>query len=979
MAVIDDDLDAMSDDLDITAITDDRGDEVMRDAEAVDEEKAQYGSGAYIEEDLDEKYPNRPHNHAKTLPFSDLYLTLFKPLMDNKRSAKGVTHAHKKQKLSPHEARTVIVERFISRWRTKVGNDIYPAFRLIVPEKDRDRAMYGLKEKTIGKLLVSVMGIDKHSEDAFNLLNWKLPGVKATSAMAGDFAGRCYEIISKRATRQEPGGLSIGTVNEMLDRLSIAQKEVDQLPIFREFYNNMNADELLWLIRMILRQMKVGATEKTIFQAWHPDAENLFNVSSSLRRVCWELYDSEVRLEGDKKDINLMQCFQPQLAAFQMHSMEKIVDRMHLSDDDPVFWIEEKLDGERMQLHMEADDSQPGGFRFSFWSRKGKDYTYLYGRNFEDKLSSLTRHIRSAFNPDVRNIILDGEMITWDYEEDTFVAFGHLKTAAISEQRDPYAGKWRPLFKVFDCLYLNDQVLTQYTLRDRRRALEQSVNSVHRRLEIHEYTEAQSSRDIEKSLQKVVAESTEGLVVKRPNSMYRLNQRNDDWVKVKPEYMAEFGQSLDCVVIGGYYGSGRRGGILSSFMCGLRMDPDYIAQHRLDPQFCKSFFKVGGGFSASDYRDIRHRTDGKWEDWDRSSPPNDFIELGGMGKQFERPDVWIKPEDSVVLEVKAAQVISTPQFATMCSLRFPRFTRIRSDKSWKEALSMTEFKQLEVAAKEEKNEKQFKIDDARKQRRAVKSKKKQLVVVGSEPSEDVKIAKQSAGPALAVFKELTFYIITSAARPINKSKVELEQLVKSHGGSITQTHKDPSTICIAEGNPVRVASLKKDQSRNLIRPKWLLDCISQAVKDSTSLPTPLPIEPQHVLFATPEDCHNFEHNVDLYGDSFARDATTEDLRHLLETMPEQDDTDYDAAVVLDELLQQNDVFDDSPGWMFHGLRVVLARDTRSDLEWDAVRRIVLLCGGSIAESLNEKGLTHVVVAEEDGSSTTRELRRGLAK
>jgi DNA ligase-4 len=49
--------------------------------------------------------------------------------------------------------------------------------------------MYGLKEKTIGKLLVKVMKIDRNSEDGFNLLNWKLPGQTAASRMAGILQG----------------------------------------------------------------------------------------------------------------------------------------------------------------------------------------------------------------------------------------------------------------------------------------------------------------------------------------------------------------------------------------------------------------------------------------------------------------------------------------------------------------------------------------------------------------------------------------------------------------------------------------------------------------------------------------------------------------------------------------------------------------------------------------------------------------------
>ena len=171
--------------------------------------------------------------------------------------------------------------------------------------------MYGLKEKVLGRFLVKIMKIDKHSEDGFNLLNWKLPGQNAVSRMAGDFAGRCFEVISKRPMRTVVGDLTISEVNDLLDKLSGASREDQQLPIMSEFYTRMNAEELMWLIRVILRQMKVGATEKTFFDLWHPDAESLFNVSSSLRRVCWELYDPSIRLESENRGVTLMQCFQP--------------------------------------------------------------------------------------------------------------------------------------------------------------------------------------------------------------------------------------------------------------------------------------------------------------------------------------------------------------------------------------------------------------------------------------------------------------------------------------------------------------------------------------------------------------------------------------------------------------------------------------------------------------------------------------------
>lgn len=585
---------------------------------AIEEDERQYGGGPQSTEELDAKYPSRPHNHSRTLLFSELFISLFDPLNDNKTQPKaGPRNARKRgphgpSKLTYRAQRQKIIERFMSRWRKDVGNDIYPAMRLICPDQDRERGTYGLKEITIGKLLVKLMKISKDSEDGNNLLKWKLPGQNTTTRMAGDFAGRCCEVLRKRSRLTEVGDMRIGDVNELLDKLAAATGEAEQLPIFETFYSRMNAEEMMWLIRIVLKQMKIDASDKTFLNLWHPDGYSLFNVSASLRHVCWELWDPEVSMatNNDETGLSLMQCFRPQLAQFQETvSFEKLIDKLGVTTDNPEFWIEEKLDGERMQMHYMEDPGSPGGFKFSWWSRKGKDYTYLYGKSFEDDNSGLTRHLRDAIPHDVQNCILDGEMIAWDPIMNKLLAFGTVKTAALSAQKNPFNEQgWRPMFRVFDMLYANGKELTQFSLKDRREAMaKRFVRDVPGRMEIHPYHVAESASEIEPELRRIVAELSEGLVLKNPLSRYRLGDRNNDWIKVKPEYLSEFGEALDCVVIGGYYGEGRRGGTISSFLCGLRISQPFV-KAGVNPEKCRSFFKVGGGFKAQDYAEIRHHT-----------------------------------------------------------------------------------------------------------------------------------------------------------------------------------------------------------------------------------------------------------------------------------------------------------------------------------------------------------------------------------
>ncbi|KAF3910920.1 hypothetical protein ABW20_dc0109234 [Dactylellina cionopaga] len=911
------------------------------------------------DEDLDAKYPNRPRNAKPSLPFSALYRELFNPLLANLKKPTGPRVKKTTQQKKPQEKRRDIISRFISRWRRDVGSDIWPAFRLIMPDKDRERSVYGLKEKALGSILIKVLRISKDSDDAYNLLNWKQPRMTGDSraAGAGDFPTRCNDAISKRALRSEPGDLTIDEVNELLDQL--AEDSKNQLPVMQEFYTRMNAEELQWLIKIILKQMKVGATEKTFFDCWHEDADNLFNVSSSLKLVCWELWDPEFRLNVTDKGVKLMQTFQPQLAQFQLRSFEDVVKRMHATDDDNIFWIEEKLDGERMQLHMDDDG------KFKFWSRKAKDYTGHYGSSVDDEDGALTRYLKNAFKPGVRNIILDGEMVTWDPIEDAMVAFGTLKSAVIAQRTDDPTAH-RPFFRVFDILYLNDTSLINYTLRDRRNALHSAVQAVPRRLEVHSHTEGTTVEDIKVKLREVVAEASEGLVIKNPRSMYNLGDRNDDWLKVKPEYMKEMGENFDVLVVGGYYGQGSRGGRLSTFMCALKApDGKYY-----------SFCKVGGGFTAQDYNYIRHQTEGKWSTWNPRRPPTEYIELAAG--QAERPDEWIKPEDSLVISIKGASITPSDQFKTGLTLRFPRFMKLREDRAWDSALNLQEFYRMKRTMEEAKQENEMQVE----RRRATKRVKRDLKIAGAdEIVEPIKVNNDH------LFEGMNFWIVTECSKP-RKSKAEIEGIVKACGGKIFQSDGGADNVkCIADKSVVKVLTLKK-KNVEVIRPQWIFDC--------HDLSFILPLEAdRHMLYIPPESEDNFNDTVDRYGDSYYRDTSADDLGKLLREIDnvKLEDEEEITSDTISNLKEELSQLDPPIGWMFQ--RVVAYLDTpenakknnilasaedirkannqsRAQLESDSLT--LLMCqnllefgSGNIVDDFEDETITHVIVDYGDRS------------
>lgn len=69
----------------------------------------------------------QPTNHGESLPFHDLVQYLLQPLQDYSRRSgiKGRSGA-----LPPSELKRIAISKFIARWRTEVGKDVFPLFRL---------------------------------------------------------------------------------------------------------------------------------------------------------------------------------------------------------------------------------------------------------------------------------------------------------------------------------------------------------------------------------------------------------------------------------------------------------------------------------------------------------------------------------------------------------------------------------------------------------------------------------------------------------------------------------------------------------------------------------------------------------------------------------------------------------------------------------------------------------------------------------
>lgn len=122
----------------------------------------------------------------------------------------------------------------------------------------------------------------------------------------------CYEEIKKRKSSVERNDLSVEAINGLLDQLCRGKDKNHYTNVIKKIMHHLSAEQQRWLIRIILKgekssyraaklngvviDLKIGVRERTVFSLFHPDAIELFNVSSDLKRVCYTLADLSFRL-----------------------------------------------------------------------------------------------------------------------------------------------------------------------------------------------------------------------------------------------------------------------------------------------------------------------------------------------------------------------------------------------------------------------------------------------------------------------------------------------------------------------------------------------------------------------------------------------------------------------------------------------------------------------------------------------------------
>ncbi len=160
-----------------------------------------------------------------------------------------------------------------------------------------------------------------------------------------------------------------------------------------------------------------------------------------------------------------------------------------------------------------------------------------------------------------------------------------------------------------------------------------------------------------------LSKNEEGIIIKKKDSIYKPDERCNDWVKMKCGYIDTLNDSLDLLILGGYYGEGKRriqsgtsnnfNDHISSFLIGVVKSIDLINPKN---SVILPISKVGTGYSVEELEMLRQKLKNSWKKYDPRMPARLFGNW--IPAISERPDVYIEdPSTSIIFEVKAAELV----------------------------------------------------------------------------------------------------------------------------------------------------------------------------------------------------------------------------------------------------------------------------------------------------------------------------------
>ncbi|KAF2365283.1 DNA ligase ATP-dependent [Trinorchestia longiramus] len=556
---------------------------------------------------------------------------------------------------SSYLAKTEEVRKFLTKGSggDKFRGDLELWVRLLLPGVIK--RVYNLQSKQLIKVFSQVFMTNQEEmlEDLEN----------------GDIAEtvRIFFEESRHVQPSSKSGVTLPMVDAWLSKLEGMSKEEEQIAHLSTVAAQCTSNDLKMVVRLIKADLRINAGAKHILDGIHPDAYSAFQTTRNISAVLQQVQEKSMG-EGASLQRSLSikaRVLTPVLPmlALACKSVEEAFKRCPNG-----MYAEIKYDGERVQLHKTGDE-------FKYFSRSLKPV-------MNHKVAHFADFIPDAF-PHGHDLILDAEVLLVDTRTGEPLPFGTLGV----HKKNEFESAKVCLF-VFDCIHYNGENLMKKPLCERRAVLQQNMTEVQHRVHFSEMKEIHRPDDLRAMIARVLSEGLEGLVLKDIKSIYEPGKRH--WLKVKKDYLADgsLADAADLVVLGAWYGTGKKGGMMSVFLMGC--------YDSLSRKWC-TVTKVHTGHDDATLEALQHS-----------------LKMTKISGDYDRVPAWLNcsrtmtpdfvaadPKDSPVWEISGAEFTQNQiHSAEGISIRFPRVTKQRPDKDWQQATSLQELKELFKVSKE---------------------------------------------------------------------------------------------------------------------------------------------------------------------------------------------------------------------------------------------------------------------------------------
>ncbi len=398
-------------------------------------------------------------------------------------------------------------------------------------------------------------------------------------------------------------------------------------------WNEMNRDERFVFNKLITGSFRIGVSQKTIVNALAKIVDLSTSVIAHRISGKWDpVTTSFNELLSESVSISDFSKPYPFYLAYAIDDDVEILGETHL------WQAEWKWDGIRGQIIKRNNE-------IFVWSRGEELMT--------DKFPEY--QILKDMLPD--GVVLDGEIIP--AMDGKPLSFSVLQTRIGRKNVGKKQLQDAPIsFFAYDLLEYNYEDWRERSLTERRKKLEEIIvpikNNAIQISEIIQFISWDELAEVRKNSRKM---NSEGIMLKRKDSIYKVGRKRGDWWKWKIDPLV-----IDCVMVYAQKGSGRRSNLYTDYTFAVK-DGDQLV----------TFTKAYSGLTDKEFAEVDH-----------------FVKRNSIEKFG--PVRTVKPE--LVFEIAFEGIAASKRHKSGVALRFPRMSRWRKDKTVDEINTMDDLKEM---------------------------------------------------------------------------------------------------------------------------------------------------------------------------------------------------------------------------------------------------------------------------------------------